>query len=540
MQGLPNIILTCSYSFGKNYKAYFNYMTRKEALDHKKELSEKEKAERERITNALKKQGYFQKITDDKTLLKSTDRDKAKVLDSQHKLLTEDEFNQIYNEDYGKYLGYMVRRQAIASKKKLTEKDREEMARIGKAMDKMQMPADASKLLIDVWTDKKDTMTLGDRKEFQDKMQDAKKAGSMLWTDVVSFDNRFLERQGLYNPETGELKSEALRVASRKMLDTLAKREGLDHPFWLASVHRNTDNIHIHFAIMEERNSRPMVDVGGQLQPRGNFKQSTIYAMKSAFANELVDISMVQEKMTKERSRVREAVYESAKKSMEEPDFRARLNAFVKKLPKDRRKWKYGTLKRFEPDLAKELDDLTDELLKDDPHFKEYKGLATDLDKFYQEQYGKTKNEHKHYAENQLKDIKKRAANKLLSSISELDLAKGKIIQRAEGVPNPGEMVRRHKKGGDKEESKRKTKRRAGSGIQSKYLDDRKKKHKALMDKLEKERKQRREMELMLRKNSIDQMQNTVQKEFDNGLTSYEKLAAMREFAKWQNMESDR
>lgn len=541
MQGLPNIILTCSYSYGRNYKKYFDYMTRKKALEEKKELTKAEQEEQNRVTEALKKQGYFTHVMDDRSLLSADGKDKEKKIADTHKLLTEDEFNQIYNEDYSKYLGYMVRRQAIASKKQLSQKDIEEMKRISGAMDKMGMPhSDPSKLLIDVWTNDKDTMTLGDRKEFQDKMDAAKKHGSMLWTDVVSFDNRWLERQGLYNPKTGELKSEALREASRKMLDVLGKREQLNQPFWLASVHRNTDNIHIHFAIMEKENSRKMVDVGGEMQPRGNFKQSTIYAMKSAFANELVDLSRVQARITEERSNVREAVYQNAKEAMNRPDFRDRLNAFIKRLPADRRKWNYQSLHRMDPSLTKELDKITDELLKDDPHLEKYKDLVGDVDEFYKEQYGKTKNEHKHYADNQLKDLKKRAGNRLLHDLSNLQASRDQVLQRAaeleqKGISKIGKSKKKEKDDEEREKSK------ARKHFVSTALKQRQLRHKQMMDYLQRKRQQeqKKAMQLTLRKRSIRSLQNGVQKEFDNGLTTYEKVQAMREFQRWHGVEQE-
>lgn len=541
MQGLPNIILTCSYSYGRNYKKYFDYMTRKKALEEKKELTKAEQEEQARVTEALKKQGYFTHVMDDRSLLSASGKEKEKKLADTHKLLTEDEFNQIYNEDYSKYLGYMVRRQAIASKKELSKKDIEEMKRISGAMDKMGMPqADPSKLLIDVWTNDKDTMTLGDRKEFQDKMDAAKKHGSMLWTDVVSFDNRWLERQGLYNPKTGELKSEALREASRKMLDVLGKREQLNQPFWLASVHRNTDNIHIHFAIMEKENSRKMVDVGGEMQPIGNFKQSTIYAMKSAFANELVDLSRVQARITEERSNVREAVYQNAKEAMNRPDFRDRLNAFIKRLPADRRKWNYQSLHRMDPSLTKELDKITDELLKDDPHLEKYKDLVGDVDEFYKEQYGKTKNEHKHYADNQLKDLKKRAGNRLLHDLSNLQASRDQVLQRAaeleqKGISKIGKSKKKEKDDEEREKSK------ARKHFASTALKQRQLRHKQIMDYLQRKRQQeqKKAMQLTLRKRSIRSLQNGVQKEFDNGLTTYEKVQAMREFQRWHGVEQE-
>lgn len=541
MQGLPNIILTCSYSYGRNYKKYFDYMTRKKALEEKKELTKAEQEEQNRVTEALRKQGYFTHVMDDRSLLSADGKGKEKKIADTHKLLTEDEFNQIYNEDYSKYLGYMVRRQAIASKKQLSKKDIEEMKRISGAMDKMGMPqSDPSKLLIDVWTNDKDTMTLGDRKEFQDKMDAAKKHGSMLWTDVVSFDNRWLERQGLYNPKTGELKSEALREASRKMLDVLGKREQLNQPFWLASVHRNTDNIHIHFAIMEKENSRKMVDVGREMQPRGNFKQSTIYAMKSAFANELVDLSRVQARITEERSNVREAVYQNAKEAMNRPDFRDRLNAFIKRLPADRRKWNYQSLHRMDPSLIKELDKITDELLKDDPHLEKYKDLVGDVDEFYKEQYGKTKNEHKHYADNQLKDLKKRAGNRLLHDLSNLQASRDQVLQRAaeleqKGISKIGKSKKKEKDDEEREKSK------ARKHFASTALKQRQLRHKQMMDYLQRKRQQeqKKAMQLTLRKRSIRSLQNGVQKEFDNGLTTYEKVQAMREFQRWHGVEQE-
>ncbi len=541
MQGLPNIILTCSYSYGRNYKKYFDYMTRKKALEEKKELTKAEQEEQNRVTEALRKQGYFTHVLDDRSLLAASGKEKEKKLVDSHKLLTEDEFNQIYNEDYSKYLGYMVRQQAIASKKQLSKKDIEEMKRISGAMDKMGMPkSDPSKLLIDVWTNDKDKMTLGDRKEFQDKMDAAKKHGSMLWTDVVSFDNRWLERQGLYNPETGELKSDALREASRKMLDVLGKREQLNQPFWLASVHRNTDNIHIHFAIMEKENSRKMVDVGGEMQPRGNFKQSTIYAMKSAFANELVDLSRVQARITEERSNVREVVYQNAKEAMNRPDFRDRLNVFVKRLPADRRKWSYQRLHRIDPSLTEELDELTDELLKDDPHLEKYKDLVGDVDEFYKEQYGKTKNEHKHYAENQLKDLKKRAGNRLLHDLSDLQAGRDQAIQRAQQLSQKGISKKGKSKKKEKDDEERK-KAKARKHFASSALKQRQLKHKQMMDYLQRKRlqDQKKAMRLTLRKRSISQLQNGVQKEFDNGLTTYEKVRAMREFQRWHGVEQE-
>ena len=248
----------------------------------------------------------------------------------------------------------------------------------------------------------------------------------------------------------------------------------------------------------------------------------------------------MQARITEERSNVREAVYQNAKEAMNRPDFRDRLNAFIKRLPADRRKWNYQSLHRMDPSLTKELDKITDELLKDDPHLEKYKDLVGDVDEFYKEQYGKTKNEHKHYADNQLKDLKKRAGNRLLHDLSNLQASRDQVLQRAaeleqKGISKIGKSKKKEKDDEEREKSK------ARKHFASTALKQRQLRHKQIMDYLQRKRQQeqKKAMQLTLRKRSIRSLQNGVQKEFDNGLTTYEKVQAMREFQRWHGVEQE-
>lgn len=114
-------------------------------------------------------------------------------------------------------------------------------------------------------------------------------SGSIMWQPIISFDNNFLKEMKVYDPTTGYLDEAGLRKASHKMMNYLEKREGLNPIYWTAAIHRNTDNIHIHYALVEQANSRKLQKYKGIEEPRGKFKQSTLDGMKSTFANSFLE-----------------------------------------------------------------------------------------------------------------------------------------------------------------------------------------------------------------------------------------------------------
>ena len=72
--------------------------------------------------------------------------------------------------------------------------------------------------------------------------------------------------------------------------------------------------------------------------------------------------------------------------------------------------------------VIKQLDKITNSLLKDDPDYAEWSARVGDLDELYKEQYGKSKKSNRNnYAINQFKDLRKRSGNKLLSELKLMD-----------------------------------------------------------------------------------------------------------------------
>src|SRR5690625_58310 len=98
----------------------------------------------------------------------------------------------------------------------------------------------------------KDKLSEDEKKKLKDEFVQAQKNGSPMWQDVISFDNDWLEKHGLYNSETKVLKEHKMKSAIRSSVSELIKREKMNSStVWSASIHYNTDNIHVHIAMVE-------------------------------------------------------------------------------------------------------------------------------------------------------------------------------------------------------------------------------------------------------------------------------------------------
>lgn len=204
--GKPGIILTMEFSppnSSKPFGDYAHYMSRSKAL------------------------------LQDKDSLDNRSKEAQEIID-YHRLIQGNSPDDL--KDYGKYIYYMTRAYAIKEMDKTNEK--------------------GEKILPGVFSDKQEQMSKKDKLIFSKVLTDAQKKGSILWEDVVSFDNQFLEKHGLYNSKTQELDEKRLQMAARKMMTVLIKEDDLHDARWMASIHRNTDNIHIHLATVEQTPSK--------------------------------------------------------------------------------------------------------------------------------------------------------------------------------------------------------------------------------------------------------------------------------------------
>ena len=241
-----------------------------------------------------------------------------------------------------------------------------------------------------LFTKDKHSLTEKEVKKLKKDFDKAQLNGSNMWQEVFSFDNEFLEANGLYDSENGALDEEKIQEATRRAMEELSKREGFKDLTWSASLHYNTDNIHVHIASVEINPSRE----------RGKFKPRTLYNMKSSFVNSLLD---KQKDLDKINSLIRDNLIQGKKEMSfkEDIEMRKMVKEIVKKLPSDKRQWhyNYNSMQEVRP-LIDNLTKYYIETYKKD-EFKELVDRLEKEDKFYKEVYGKRKVETTTY-----KDIK--------------------------------------------------------------------------------------------------------------------------------------
>ena len=232
---------------------------------------------------------------------------------------------------------------------------------------------------------------------------------SNLWQDVFSFDNEWLEKQGLYDSKTKILDEEKIQIAVRKAMDTLEKKSGKKY-FWSASFHYNTDNIHVHIGSVQLE----------KIDRRGKRKLSAINAMKSSFANSLVDFN-------KEYQKINEVIREKLVYNARNYDFtkdkemKNDIKKIMKLLPKDKKQWQYNynTLCKVRPILDKITTQFIEENMNEE--FKELNKLLDDHEERLKNLYGEGKYEsYKNYKETKIKELYTRMGNATLKQIKEL------------------------------------------------------------------------------------------------------------------------
>src|SRR5699024_7367511 len=85
---------------------------------------------------------------------------------------------------------------------------------------------------------------------------------SLMRQDVISFDNDWLEKQGMYNSENHTVDENKMRSIVRETMQTMLAAERMQQSaIWTASLHYNTDNIHVHIATVEPHPTRDVMNV---------------------------------------------------------------------------------------------------------------------------------------------------------------------------------------------------------------------------------------------------------------------------------------
>src|SRR5699024_6124264 len=257
--------------------------------------------------------------------------------------------------------------------------------------------------------------------------QVAQQNESPLWQDVISFDNDWLEKQGVYNSENHTVDEPKMRSIVRETMQTMLAAERMQQSaIWTASLHYNTDNIHVHIATVEPHPTREVMNVFDKEtntwreEYRAKRKPKTLEKMKSKVANCILD-------RANERNDIDELLRGTVRYKKDNQislaSFRKTNELFteaIKRLPEDRKQWRYGY--EFINEARPYIDEITNIYLEQF-HAEEMEELVTSLDEevnVMKEMYGEESNYHT-YKETKMDDLKKRMGNAILTEMRSVD-----------------------------------------------------------------------------------------------------------------------
>lgn len=299
------------------------------------------------------------------------------------------------SKTFSSYIDYMNREEAIRNKS---------FNRYSLYNDYMGNPIKTTGL----FDNNTDLMNENDKLNSKELFAKAQKNRSVLWQDVFSFDNKWLEKQGLYNPRTKELDEKKVKDAVRKSINFAVEKKLIAETcVWNGAIHFNTDNIHVHVAICEPN---PTIQ-------RGKRTQKTLDIMKSKFVNELLDS---KENFKDINDIIRTDIIDSKgnDKIKKDKKLKELTKNVIKNLPKDKRHWHYSY--NTMSDSNKYLDDMTKYYIENYKK-EEFQELLSKLDKqedIFKETYGVgSRSKFKDYKQNKIDELYKRMGNSLLTEI---------------------------------------------------------------------------------------------------------------------------
>ena len=283
-----------------------------------------------------------------------------------------------------------------------------------------------------LFTENSDSLTEGDREKMRECFADAQDKGSLLWQSVLSFDNRWLSVNGIYDFKTETLDEEKMRACTRAAMRELFKRENMEGFIYAAAIHKNTDNIHVHIAIADpepvwkEGAARCYKNRKGELKQRGKFKGKSIAAVKSRFTSEVFK-GQPQNVKINEIMRGRLLSKENDFSMKENIQLRTRFIKLAESLPDDLRLLKYNNnaMKAYRAEIDSLSKQYVDKYHREE--MQELRELIRIQDERYRITYGNS-GQGRSFAQNKEAELNERLGNSILSAIREY-----KIIERQSG-----------------------------------------------------------------------------------------------------------
>lgn len=252
-------------------------------------------------------------------------------------------------------------------------------------------------------------------KKIKESFVESQKNESPMWQQVFSFDNNFLKENGLL-ADDGKLYEEPLKNATKLAMKEFKNQMNFNDTMeWVGAIHYNTDNIHIHIAVVEQESSRSIIESGKYAgQRKAKVPQRVMKQVKSKFINSMIDRNY-------ELNRINDLMRLELNQQIKDLNLGKdiltikKINTLMSELPTDRRLWKYNNnvLKKHRPFI----DDITKEIInRNDPKsFNELELRLNNEEKFRKQIYGDSKDS---YKENKLNELNAMMGNALLRNMN--------------------------------------------------------------------------------------------------------------------------
>ncbi len=282
--------------------------------------------------------------------------------------------------------------------------------------------------------DKIDCYNDNDKEMFRRFEEQTKANGSPKYIGVLSFDNAHLEENGLL--KDGELDTRQMRQIVRSAMSELIHESHKlddDNCYWCASIHLNTDNIHVHFSLLEHENR---VDRKQKYKDGNCLEQHALESFKSKVFNEITRSNQNKHKLIDDLNKLqRDILLPQLSSNFSNTD--VQIIALATALPPDKQ-WQYNRRRMFR--YRKQIDSCIDNLIAKSPDLKaiwdKYNADLQQMDSYYQKAYGITDKEK--YSTHQLADFYQRAGNSLLNFMKQQDFD---VVARQRVVFSPSETA---------------------------------------------------------------------------------------------------
>ncbi|MGX5523779.1 MobP2 family relaxase [Bacillus toyonensis] len=281
-----------------------------------------------------------------------------------------------------------------------------------------------------LFTEHSNRLSESEKKALKEMFKTAHENGSIMWQDVISFHNPWLEEQGIYDEKTKTVDEKKLMDVTRLAMKEMQKREGLEKSsVWSAAIHFNTDNIHIHVATVEPVPTRE----------RGKRKPKTLDAMRGKVVNNLLDRKQEQKQINDLiRNNMVGKKKEDSVFDWRNQHLKPLFLRIYKQLPSDKRQWQYSynTIQPLKP----EIDELSSRYIQHH-HKKDYDQFLQKLDKevqVFKEAYGEgkyDKKQYENYKTNKINDLYKRMGNAFLQEMKAYDKEQKRIHHMKKSKP---------------------------------------------------------------------------------------------------------